>query len=67
MGNDTFILTDEIISSGRKSIQKLVDNLICLKIDEIETYDFPKDQVFGLEIIYEYALFYLIIRFSSYN
>ena len=43
MGNDTFILTDEIISSGRKSIQKLVDNLICLKIDEIESYDFPKD------------------------
>lgn len=67
MGNDTFILTDEIISSGRKSIQKLVDNLICLKIDEIETYDFPKDQVFGLEIIYENALFYLIIRFSSKN
>ena len=42
-------LTDEIISNARKTMGKLVDNIISLKIDEIETYEFPQNQLFGLE------------------
>ena len=58
---------NEQIINARKSMHKLVDNIISLKIDEIENYDFPLDYPFGLEVIYKETLFYLIIRFSSNN
>ena len=67
MGNDNFILTDEIISNARETMGKLVDNIISLKIEDIETYEFPQGQLFGLEIINDNALFYLFIRFSHDN
>lgn len=62
-----FELNNEIISKARENMNKLVDNLISLKIEDLETYEFPLDHPFGLEIINGNALFYLIIRFSSDN
>lgn len=67
MDDNSFKLTDEIISNARKNMNKLVDSIISLKMEEIETYEFPQDQPFGLEIIKNNALFYLIIKFSSTN
>ena len=67
MVDANFKLTDEIISNARKNMNKIIDNIISLKLEDIETYDFPQDQPFGLEIIENNALFYLIIKFSSTN
>lgn len=60
-------LDEDTIVSARKSIHKLVDNLIELKLDEIESYQFPLDQPFGLEIKHKGALFYLILKLASDN
>ncbi len=62
-----FKLTEEMLATGRKSMAKLVDTLIQVDMDNLETYEFPQDQPFGLEVIYKEALFYLIIKFSSTN
>ena len=35
-------LTDEIISNARKTMGKLVDNIISLKIDELKHMNFHK-------------------------
>ena len=51
MTDNKFRLTDEIINNARTSISNLVDNLISLKMDDIESYNFPLDQKFGLEVI----------------
>lgn len=67
MTDNKFRLTDEIINNARTSISNLVDNLISLKMDDIESYNFPLDQKFGLEVIHKETLFYLIIKFSSTN
>lgn len=67
MTANEFKLTDEIISNARKNMHKLVDDLILLNMDELETYEFPQDRRFGLEVICGEALFYLIIKFSSTN
>lgn len=67
MAETKFKLTEEIIATGRKSMSKLVDTLIQVDMDDLETYEFPQDQPFGLEVIYKEALFYLIIRFSPTN
>lgn len=67
MAETKFKLTEEILATGRKSMAKLVDNLIQVDMDDLETYEFPQDEPFGLEIIYKEALFYLIIKFSSTN
>lgn len=67
MLEDNFELNDEIIDAARKSITRLVENLICISIDEIETYRFPMDELFGIEIIHDNALFYLIVKFSKEN
>lgn len=67
MVNGKFELTDEIINKARASISKLADNLIKLKMEDIESYEFPLDEKFALEIIHEDAPFYLIIKFASTN
>jgi len=67
MSESKFKVTEEILEKARKSMHKLVDNIISLDLNEIEDYEFPQDEPFGLEIIYKEALFYLIIKFSSTN
>ncbi|MEE0936120.1 MAG: hypothetical protein U0L42_10680 [Methanobrevibacter sp.] len=67
MSKSKFKVTEEILEKARKSMKKLVDNIISLDLDEIDDYEFPQDEPFGLEIIYKEALFYLIIKFSSTN
>ncbi len=67
MDNKHTTIKDNTIKNARASMAKLVDNLISLEMDEIENYEFPPDEPFGLEIIHKDTLFYLIIRFSSKN
>ena len=67
MPADTYELNDETIANARKSIHRLMDKLISLEIDEIETYDFPVNEAFGLEVICDNTPFYLIIKFSKSN
>lgn len=67
MSTTQYKLTEEILATGRKSMAKLVDNLIQVDMDHLETYEFPQDEAFGLEVIYKEAVFYFIIKFSSTN
>lgn len=67
MMEDNFELTDDIIKNARVSIKTLVKDLISLKIDEIESFEFPIEKLFALEIIHNDALFYFIIKFSADN
>lgn len=67
MSKSKFKVTEEILEKARKSMHKIVDNVISLDLDEIDDYVFPQDEPFGVEIIYKEALFYLIIKFSSTN
>lgn len=60
-------LNDEVIDNARMSIKRLVDNLICLEMDEIESFNFPADEPFALEIMHRDRLFYFIIKFSTQN
>ena len=48
-------------------MKDLVDNVIEVDFDEIETYSFPLDELFGLEINHEDVKYCFIIRFSSTN
>jgi hypothetical protein len=48
-------------------MKKLVDNVIEVDFDEIETYDFPLDEPFGLEINHEDVKYCFIIRLASDN
>ena len=43
------------------SMEELVNNVITLDMDEIESYDFPLDDVFGLEVINKGIKFCFII------
>ena len=67
MTKSKFKLNDEIISNARENMYKLIDNLISLKMEDLETFEFPLDEPFGLEIVHGKALFYFIINFSSNN
>ena len=67
MTKSKFKLNDEIISNARENMYKLIDNLISLKMEDLETFEFPLDEPFGLEIVHGKALFYFIINFSSTN
>lgn len=49
------------------NMENLVDKIIKLSLDEIETYEFPLDEPFGLEINHESVRYCLIVRFSSKN
>ena len=48
-------------------MEELVNNVITLDMDEIDSYDFPLDDVFGLEVINKGIKFCFIIKFSSNN
>lgn len=48
-------------------MKNLVDNIIKLELNEIESYNFPIDEVFGLEVINKNIKFCFIIKFSSKN
>lgn len=60
-------INDELINRVDSTMHSLVDNIIKIDIDEIEDYDFPLDQAFGLQIIHHDELYCFIIRFSSQN
>ena len=65
--NDTFKITDEILSTADKTMENIVKNIIRLNFDEIDKFEFPLDQPFGLQIIHNNTLYCLIVRFSSKN
>ena len=48
-------------------MNKLVDNIINLNYDEVEKYDFPLDEVFGLKVNKDNVTYDFIINFSSSN
>lgn len=48
-------------------MDKLVDTIIKLNLDEIESYDFPLDVPFGLDITHEDVRYCFIIKLSSNN
>lgn len=48
-------------------MNNLVDKIIILNIDEIESYKFPLDEPFGLQINYEEVKYCFIIKLSSNN
>ena len=60
-------INDELINRVDSTMYSLVNNIIKIDIEEIEDYDFPLDQAFGLQIIHHDELYCFIIRFSSQN
>lgn len=48
-------------------MEKLVEKVFKLSLDEIELFEFPQDELFGLEVINEGIKFCMIINFSSSN
>ena len=48
-------------------MEDMVDRVIKLELDEIETYGFPLDEVFGLEINYDNVKYCLITKLASNN
>lgn len=60
-------INDELIDRVDSTMGDLVDNIIKLDMDEIEGYDFPLDEAFGLQVIYHDELYCFIIRLSSTN
>jgi len=67
MINKRFELTDEIISTADESMNKIVDKTIKLKFNEISSFEFPLDELFGLQVTYNDTLYCLVIKFSSKN
>ena len=58
-------ITDDLIDRVTASMGDLVDNVIKVDFDDIESYDFPQDVPFGLMTERHNELYCLIIRFSS--
>lgn len=56
-----------VIGYGLSYMENLVDNVIRLNFSEIESFNFPLDDVFGLEINYDGIKYCFIIRLSSKN
>jgi len=48
-------------------LNKLVDRIISLKLDEIINYNFPYNELFGLEIIEDNVKYEFLIKFSDSN
>ena len=48
-------------------MENLVSNVVRLEFDEVESYVFPLDEAFGLEVMYEGIKFCFIINLSSTN
>lgn len=49
------------------SMNKLVEKIIKINFDQIETYEFPLDEAFGLEVNYDGTKYCLILNLSSNN
>ena len=45
-------INDELMDRVDSTMGDLVDNIIKLDMDEIEGYDFPLDEAFGLQVIH---------------
>lgn len=67
MTNNRFKLTDEIISTADKGMNKLIEKNIKLNFNEIPSYEFPLDEPFGLQVTYKDTVYCLVIKFSSKN
>ena len=50
-----------------KSMENIVDTLIRIDFDEIENYDFPADELFGLVVYIDSVPYCFTARFSSKN
>ncbi|KZX16124.1 hypothetical protein MBCUT_09900 [Methanobrevibacter cuticularis] len=48
-------------------MNRFVDKIISLELDEIEKYSFPRDELFGLKIIENGVKYEFLIKLSSYN
>lgn len=46
-------------------MKRLVDNIIKLDIHELNTFNFPKNEFFGLEIIKDDVKYEFLIKFST--
>lgn len=66
---EKFKLTQEVLDSAREVMSELenVEKVITLDIDEIEDYDFPCNELFGLIVPYNNEPYCFIIRFSCLN
>ena len=65
--DNSFKVTDEILSNSYKSMNVIVEKIFKIGFDEIDEFEFPLDEAFGLQIIYNDTLYCLIVRFSSNN
>ncbi|MBZ9570431.1 hypothetical protein KQY27_02585 [Methanobrevibacter sp. TMH8] len=48
-------------------MNRFVDKIINLELDEIFDYDFPQDELFGLEILENNVKYEFLIKLSSFN
>ena len=64
---EKYKVTSEREQSAYDVMSSLIGNVIKLDIDEIEGYEFPLDEPFGLLIPYNNELYSFIIKFSSKN
>lgn len=55
------------LKKNGKSMKNLVDKVIELDYDDVENYNFPLDEPFGLEVNYKGIKYCLVIRLSSNN
>ncbi|MBE6501057.1 MAG: hypothetical protein E7Z79_01295 [Methanobrevibacter thaueri] len=67
MTNKRFELTDEIIETADYGMHKLIDKNIKLNFDEISSFEFPLDEPFGLQVVYNNTIHCLVVKFSSKN
>ena len=67
MTNDYFKLNAKDKENINKNMSNLVKKNISLKFDEIDSFKFPQDEPFGLQVNYNDTIYCLIVRFSSKN
>ena len=65
--DNNFKVSDEILSNSYNSMNSIVGKIFRLSFDEIDEFEFPTDEEFGLQIIHNDTLYCLIVRFSSKN
>ena len=58
-------LSDEMIDRVTQAMGNLVDTVIAVDFNELENYDFPQDESFGLQVAWHGELYCFIARFSS--
>lgn len=67
MTNNRFKLTEEIVLTADKGMDNLIKNNIKLNFNELSSFEFPLDEPFGLQVMYNDTIYCLVIRFSSNN